>query len=203
MDIFFPTLFPTTAARHARICGHCGTRSHDQPRAPQHARLLHRVGVRLLCFGAAVLLGALPFAVFAEGEAARTRPGNEVELGRYLVKTAGCNDCHTPGYIQQDGKSAEANWLTGDALGWQGPWGTTYATNLRLLFATLSERQWLTHARTMTPRPPMPWFNVRAMSERDLRAIYRYIRSAGPAGDPAPAYVPPGHEVAGPVVRFP
>jgi hypothetical protein len=36
-----------------------------------------------------------------------------------------------------------------------------------------------------------------------LRAIYRYIRSAGPAGQPAPAYAPPGEPVSGPVIQFP
>ena len=49
----------------------------------------------------------------------------------------------------------------------------------------------------------MPWFNLRTMSDKDLRAIYRYVRAAGAAGQPAPAYVPPGTLPAGPVVRFP
>lgn len=131
------------------------------------------------------------------------RPRDAVALGRYLVKTAGCNDCHSPGYIQQGGNTPESTWLTGDALGWRGPWGTTYATNLRLFMANMSEAQWLHHARHMEPRPPMPWFNVRAMSDGDLRAIYRYVRAAGPAGQPAPAAVPPGQAAAGPVVLFP
>ena len=30
--------------------------------------------------------------------AAGERPTDTVALGRYLVQTAGCNDCHTPGY---------------------------------------------------------------------------------------------------------
>lgn len=131
------------------------------------------------------------------------RPRDEVALGRYLVQTSGCNDCHSPGYTQHGGKTPEATWLTGDSLGWRGPWGTTYPSNLRLFMATMSEAQWLRHARTMQPRPPMPWFNLRAMTEADLRAIYRYIRAAGPAGQPAPAYVPPGQPVSGPVIQFP
>jgi hypothetical protein len=55
----------------------------------------------------------------------------------------------------------------------------------------------------MEPRPPMPWFNVRAMSDADLKAIYAYTRSLGAAGTPAPAYVPPGTKAAGPVIQFP
>ena len=44
---------------------------------------------------------------------------------------------------------------------------------------------------------------MRAMNERDLRALYRYIRSVGPAGEPAPDYVPPGRKPRGPTVQFP
>lgn len=126
-----------------------------------------------------------------------------VDRGRHLVKIAGCNDCHTAGYGASGGQTPEKDWLQGDALGWQGPWGTTYATNLRLHFSQLTEAQWLQQARTMKARPPMPWFVFRDMSDRDLRAIYAYMRRAGPAGQPAPVYVPPGQPVQGPVVRFP
>lgn len=128
---------------------------------------------------------------------------NAVERGRYLVKVTGCNDCHTAGYTQRAGQVPEQEWLQGDQLGWQGPWGTTYGVNLRLHFAALTEAQWLEQARTMRARPPMPWFGLREMSDADLRAIYAYIRGAGPAGQPAPAYVPPGAPAQGPLVRFP
>lgn len=49
----------------------------------------------------------------------------------------------------------------------------------------------------------MPWFDLRVMSDAELVAIYRYIRNAGPAGELAPSYVPPGGKVADPVVKFP
>src|SRR5438309_826042 len=61
-----------------------------------------------------------------------------VERGRYLVQIAGCNDCHTPGYMQTEGKVPEAQWLTGDHFGWRGPWGTTYAVNLRQYMQSLN-----------------------------------------------------------------
>jgi mono/diheme cytochrome c family protein len=136
--------------------------------------------------------------------AAPPEPGkNQLERGRHLIRIAGCNDCHTPGYAQKNGQVDEKLWLTGDSLGWAGPWGTTYATNLRLMMASMTERQWLHHARRMEPRPPMPWFNMRAMSDAELKAIYAFTRSLGPAGTPAPAYVPPGKKAQGPVVQFP
>ena len=127
----------------------------------------------------------------------------QVKRGRYLVQVGGCNDCHTPAYPEKGGKVPEAQWLTGDALGWQGPWGTTYATNLRLYMQDLTEEQWVKKAKALNARPPMPWFNVRAMTCGDLRAMHRYIRSLSPVGKPAPAYLPPEKTPPEPVVRFP
>jgi mono/diheme cytochrome c family protein len=123
--------------------------------------------------------------------------------GRYLVRIAGCNDCHTAGYAMANGNVPESEWLKGDQLGWQGPWGTTYPPNLRLYMKNLGETQWLAAARALKARPPMPNVNVASMSDADLRAIYRYVKSLAPLGDPAPAYLPPGQEAKGPVVKFP
>ena len=123
--------------------------------------------------------------------------------GRYLVKTSGCNDCHTAGYMARDGQVPEQEWLAGDALGWQGPWGTTYAPNLRTYFQSTNEEGWLAEAHQRAFRPPMPTPSLRAMTDDDLRAIHHYVRALGPAGAPAPAYVPPGQQATGPVVVFP
>ena len=126
-----------------------------------------------------------------------------IARGRYLVAIAGCNDCHTPNFAPSGGKTPESEWLTGDALGWRGPWGTTYAPNLRLSMPKLSEDQWVKTAKTLSTRPPMPWFNLHRMTEADLRAIYRYVRHLGPAGKPAPDYVPPNQTPPQPYVQFP
>lgn len=130
-------------------------------------------------------------------------PDDAVARGRYLIRIAGCNDCHTPGFAMNGGTTPEAQWLTGDSLGWQGPWGTTYPPNLRLAFASMGETDWLTIARKREFLPPMPTPSLRAMSDDDLRAIYRYVRSLGAAGEPAPAHLPPGQPAKGPVVTFP
>jgi mono/diheme cytochrome c family protein len=125
-----------------------------------------------------------------------------VERGAYLAVTAGCNDCHTAGYAEAGGDLPRDRWLTGSPLGWQGPWGTTYAANLRLKVAGMGEAEWLRYTATLHARPPMPDFNVRAMSGADRRALFRFIRSLGPAGDPAPAYLPPGTEAPLPYVKW-
>jgi len=97
----------------------------------------------------------------------------------------------------------ETEWLTGDALGWRGPWGTTYAINLRLRLNAMSEQQWLTTARTVRARPPMPWFALRDMTDDDLRAIYQFVHALGPRGQPAPPYRPADDIPPMPYVQFP
>ena len=158
--------------------------------------------LRTLISGA---LGAALGATAACAVAAETKAADSKSIahGRYIVKIAGCNDCHTPGYVQSGGKVPEKEWLVGDKLGWRGPWGTTYPSNLRLYMQKISENQWVKVAHTAQFRPPMPWFALHDMSERDLRAVYRFIKHLGPAGEAPPAFVPPGQEPKGPFILFP
>ena len=127
----------------------------------------------------------------------------QIEQGRYLIKIGGCNDCHTPGYLLNGGNVPVSSWLTGDSFGWNGPWGTTYPPNLRLFIGKLSEDQWVKEAKIMKRRPPMPWFNLNAMKEEDLRAIYHFVKSLGAPGKQAPAYLPPDKVPPMPYAKFP
>jgi mono/diheme cytochrome c family protein len=147
--------------------------------------------------GTALFLGAMGQA----GAGDAPKPSAGVERGRYLVTIGGCNDCHTAGYLQQGGTTPESQWLTGSPVGYQGPWGTTYASNLRLVAGRMTEAEWVAHARKER-LPPMPWFNVKVMSDTDLKAVYAFIRSLGETGAPAPAYVAPGGKVATPYYVF-
>jgi mono/diheme cytochrome c family protein len=162
----------------------------------------------MMAAAAALVVSVTGFsAAVAQQKAERTAGKKEISAdakrGRYLVQIAGCNDCHTPGYASSESKVDEKLWLTGEMLGWRGPWGTTYPANLRLVAQHLSEDQWVKRATSKDLRPPMPWFNVRDMTERDVRAIYRYLRWLGPAGQPVPAYVLPDQTPSGPFVQFP
>jgi hypothetical protein len=103
--------------------------------------------------------------------------------------------------METGGQVPEAERLAGVPVGFQGPWGTTYPANLRLLMQSLSEEDWLKKARAPM-RPPMPWFNLAHMTDDDLRAIYRYVRSLGTTGTPAPAYAAPGEKVDTPYFVF-
>jgi mono/diheme cytochrome c family protein len=133
----------------------------------------------------------------AEGKADKA----SVERGRYLVQIGGCNDCHTAGYAETAGNVPQSEWLMGSPLGFKGQWGTSYAANLRLTVDGLTEDQWVTFAR-VPRRPPMPWFNLRDMSDGDLRAMYRFVRELGPKGERAPPPAAPGVVVKTPVIVF-
>lgn len=154
--------------------------------------------IRKLVLGS---LSGLSLLVGATSAAGADAGSHLIERGRYLARVSGCNDCHTPGYMQSDGKVPVSEWLTGSAVGFQGPWGTTYPSNLRLIVNDMTEAQWLRRARTPM-RPPMPWFNLSSMSDRDLRALYRFVRSLGPAGEPTPEAAAPGVVVATPYFEF-
>jgi mono/diheme cytochrome c family protein len=145
----------------------------------------------------------LPMILFSLSAPAAEAPVDKktFDRGRYMIVTAACNDCHTPGYMETDGGIKQGLWLSGSKVGFQGPWGTTYPVNLRLYVQNLTEAQWL--ARVRQPmRPPMPWFNLRDMKDADLIAMYRFIRALGPIGEPAPAAAAPGVAVTTPYFEF-
>ena len=126
---------------------------------------------------------------------AQAGPGDvSVERGRQVSIVGGCNDCHTAGYNESGGTIDPAKALRGTAIGWMGPWGTTYPANIVLKVKDMSEDDFVHYAKTFTARPPMPFYNVHAMDESDLRSLYVYVKSLGDPGPAMPDYVPPGQE---------
>jgi mono/diheme cytochrome c family protein len=117
-----------------------------------------------------------------------------VERGAHVAVIGGCHDCHTAGYNESGGKIDPAAALKGIPIGWQGPWGTTYAKNLRITVADKTEDQFVQYASTFETRPPMPWYNVHALEESDVRSLYQYIKSLGDPGEQVPEALPPGEE---------
>jgi hypothetical protein len=67
----------------------------------------------------------------------------------------------------------------------------------------MTEDQWLKYAKSLMTRPPMPWFNVRAMTDADLRALYAYVKSLGATGTPAPQFLPPDKAPKQPFIQWP
>jgi len=178
------------AVRHRKI----------DPGLPDRGRKIMKMGRVLSSFVGTALLLCYGTA-WGTGPASAESP--QVTRGRYIAIIGGCNDCHTAGYMQSDGKVPEERWLAGDTLGWRGPWGTTYATNLRRFMQNLSEDQWVILARNLRTRPPMPWYNLHHMEESDVRALYQFIRFLGPTGKDAPAFLPPDQTPPPPFAQFP
>ena len=150
----------------------------------------------LAAAAAALLLNGCAKTEAQDKPPADTRPhvvaANPIEAGRYLVRVGGCNDCHTKDWDVTAGAVPEDKWLMGTGLGWQGPWGTTYPANLRLTVQNVTEDDFVTMLHTRKDKPPMPWMNVAVMHESDARAVYAFIKSLGPAGEPAPPPAAPG-----------
>ena len=153
-------------------------------------------------------LGSIAIILFLTGSAAgawsQTSAGKEKDVtrGEYLVMIAGCNDCHTPGFAESGGSLPRGEWLTGDRVGWRGPWGTTYPTNLRIYMADISEDGWVKKSRLLKTRPPMPWWSLRVLTDEDTRALYRFIKSLGRKGQVAPSHVPANQEPTTPHILF-
>ena len=122
------------------------------------------------------------------------------QAGRYLVRAGGCNDCHTPAFMMLGEKVPESQWLTGNAMGFRGPWGTTYPSNLRRFVQPFTAEQFVEVVRKRNTRPPMPWPSLHAMSDADLKAIYAYIKSLPLTGAATPDFVPPGVEPKTPFI---
>lgn len=152
---------------------------------PTHASSHHPLATRALATALAVLLGGPPS--FAQGV---VRDAALIERGRYMVITGQCNNCHTAGYSAAQGRVPESQWLLGDPRPRREPEGTVYGTNLRHFMAQLTQEQWLLVARRGQPRAPMPWWNLRQTSDEDLAAMYVYIRSLQPIGEPMPGLQP-------------
>ncbi len=149
--------------------------------------------LRLGLAGLALL--AVPMAAHAGDEAS-------AERGAYVAATSGCHDCHSAGFAEAGGVVDPKTALMGLPVGFRGPWGTAYPVNIRLYMSEMSEDEWVTKAREMKTRPPMPWFALNMMEERDLRSLYRYVHALGPVGEPAPEAVEPGETPKTPVIDF-
>ena len=148
--------------------------------------------------------------------------------GEYLVGIMGCNDCHTPKVMTDQGpvpdvhrllsghpsdevlaSIADKKVLSDYALfnmgltASVGPWGTSYAANLTpdetgLGNWTLDQfekalregkSKGMDNGRMLLP--PMPWQNLRNLSNDDLAAIWAYLRAITPVKNVVPAPVPP------------
>src|SRR5881296_2614801 len=96
-------------------------------------RLTASIIATVAIVSAAVALSSTPPAgkTAAAKPAASTDAATKAKMiahGKHLAVIAVCGDCHTPGTLF--GAPDFSRELSGSELGWQGPWGTSYARNL-------------------------------------------------------------------------
>ena len=123
-----------------------------------------------------------------------------IARGKYLTIVGGCIDCHTPGTLY--GAQDTTRELSGSELGWEGPWGVTYARNLtpdpetglgkytaQQIVDAIDSGKRLDGSPMM---PPMPWPNYSQMSDEDLQAVAAYLVSLPPVKHKVPDRLSPG-----------
>jgi mono/diheme cytochrome c family protein len=134
-----------------------------------------------------------------------------VQRGDYLATIMGCHDCHTPGAFY--GAPNFKRILAGSEIGWQGPWGVSYASNLTpdpgtgigsYTDAEIERALRSGVRKNGSPMmPPMPWPNIARLSPEDMAALIAYLRSIPPVIHKNVPPVPPGHAATGAVVTLP
>ena len=136
---------------------------------------------------------------------------DKVARGRYLTGIIGCNDCHTPGAFY--GAPDTTRVLAGSEVGWQGPWGVSFARNLssdtETGLGSWTEAQIVTAIREgrrpdgSPLLPPMPWPTFAQMTDEDAHAIAAYIKTLPAVRHMNPKQVPPGVKYTGGALTFP
>lgn len=143
-----------------------------------------------------VRIFAVLFAALMASMMPRMASASEAEIrqGRYMVLTGHCNNCHTIGFVAKQSNVPEKEWLLGNPVGFRTPAGTSYASNLRLTVQNFTEDEWAQYNKTARMQPPHPFWSIQPLSAQDLRAMHKYLKHLGPAGEMMPPFVPAGIE---------
>lgn len=128
----------------------------------------------------------------------------KVERGKYLVTVAGCNDCHTPGYLHGDADMSR--YLAGSDVAFEMPGlGAFVGPNLtpddETGIGKWSEKDIVTALKTGTTpdgrilAPVMPWHAFAHFTDEDVKSIAAYLKTLEPIYHRIPAPFGPGQKV--------
>jgi Cytochrome c len=93
--------------------------------------------------------------------------------------------------------------VTRDMTEWAGPWGVSYSANLTpdstgigswteaQFMRAIREGKWQGLDGTRPLLPPMPWQELRRMTDEELSAIFAYLKSIKPVSNVVPLPLPP------------
>jgi Cytochrome c len=132
-------------------------------------------------------------------------PGGAPELDTKRLLSGHPENAPHPSWTPEDAKQRNVFATTNEMLtAWAGPWGVSFATNLTpdketglqewsestlIQMARAGKHQGQPNGRDILP--PMPWFNMKDLTEADLKAIWAYLRSIPAIKNQVPFPVPP------------
>ncbi|MFI5171202.1 MAG: c-type cytochrome [Chitinophagales bacterium] len=150
-----------------------------------------------------------------------------VARGKYIVTASGCNDCHSPKTMTEQGpvpdmskmlsghpagsvlppydKAMVGQWIlfSPDLTAYVGPWGVSYSANLtpsesgigtwteEIFMNAIRNGKHLGMDNQRPIMPPMPWQEIRNLTDDDLKSIYAFLKTIPPVDNVVPAYEPP------------
>jgi hypothetical protein len=135
-------------------------------------------------------------------------PGGTPELDTKRLLSGHPENAPYPLWTFEDAKQKNVLVASNDVFtAWAGPWGVSFATNLtpdkETGIGEWSEETFIQITRTGKHQgqsngrdilPPMPWFNMKDLTETDLKAIWAYLRSIPPVKNQVPFPIPPPAE---------
>lgn len=84
-----------------------------------------------------------------------------------------------------------------------GPWGTSFAANLtpdptgignwteEQFIVAMKQGKWKGLENSRNLLPPMPWQSYSKLADKDLKAIFAYLKSIKPVNNAVPMAIPP------------
>ncbi len=133
------------------------------------------------------------------------RPGGAPEPDAKRLLSGHPENAPPPVWTPEDAKRNVLATTNDMLTAWAGPWGVSFGINLtpdkETGIGEWSEATFIQMARTGKHQgqpdgrdvlPPMPWFNMKDLSEADLKAMWAYLRSIPPVKNQAPFPIPPG-----------
>lgn len=107
--------------------------------------------------------------------------------------------------VEADTNTLKKGWVlfSPDLTSAVGPWGRSFAANLTsdgTGIGNWKEEQFIKAIRegkykgldnSRPLMPPMPWFNYKHLSDKDLKSLFAYLKSTKPVNNLVPNWIPP------------
>ena len=132
-----------------------------------------------------------------------TAKGPEPDMARALIGHPEASNLPAPPTLPAGPWIVSTTW---DLTAWSGPWGVSYAINLtpdqdtgigiwteEMFIASMRTGMHMGEASSRPILPPMPWQDLKHLTDDELKALFAYLRSLPPTKNrvPDPVILPP------------